>query len=46
VTLAAVQEHLTGRLAKYKIPKVVSTVDALPRNALGKVDKKVLRKQV
>jgi fatty-acyl-CoA synthase len=46
VTLAAVQLHLAGRLAKYKIPKVVRIIEALPRNALGKVDKKVLRKRI
>jgi fatty-acyl-CoA synthase len=37
--------HLKTRLAKYKIPKMVVFVDALPRNAAGKVLKKVLREQ-
>jgi acyl-CoA synthetase (AMP-forming)/AMP-acid ligase II len=31
------------RLAGYKVPRRVLVVDALPRNATGKVDKKVLR---
>ena len=35
--------HLRGRLAKYKIPRSVVFVDALPRNAAGKVLKTVLR---
>ena len=35
--------HLKNRLAKYKIPKKVVFVDALPRNAAGKVLKTVLR---
>ncbi len=37
--------HLKTCLAKYKIPKSVAFVDALPRNAAGKVLKKVLREQ-
>ncbi len=35
--------HLAGRLAKYKIPKSVVFLDALPRNAAGKVLKNRLR---
>ena len=31
------------RLAGYKVPRTVVLVDALPRNATGKVDKKSLR---
>jgi len=31
------------RLAGYKVPRRVVLVDALPRNATGKVDKKLLR---
>jgi fatty-acyl-CoA synthase len=33
---------LRERLAKYKLPKTVIFVDALPRTAIGKLDKKVL----
>ena len=33
----------SGKLAKYKIPKLVTTVDELPRNAAGKVLKRELR---
>lgn len=33
------------RLAKYKVPKLVRFIDALPRNAAGKVVKPELRKQ-
>ncbi len=36
-------EHLRSRLAKYKIPKSVDFIGALPRNAAGKVLKTVLR---
>jgi len=34
---------LKGRLAKYKQPKRVVFVDELPRNAMGKVQKSILR---
>ena len=36
---AAVLNQLSGRLAKYKQPKRVIFVDALPRNTMGKVVK-------
>jgi malonyl-CoA/methylmalonyl-CoA synthetase len=36
---------LSGQLAKFKQPKKVFFVDALPRNAMGKVQKKELREQ-
>ncbi len=34
---------LEGKIARYKIPKLVELVDLLPRAATGKVDKKTLR---
>jgi malonyl-CoA/methylmalonyl-CoA synthetase len=40
---AAVLAELEQRLARYKLPKRVFFVDALPRNAMGKVQKKALR---
>jgi malonyl-CoA/methylmalonyl-CoA synthetase len=42
---AAVLKQLSGRLAKYKQPKRVIFVDALPRNTMGKVQKAVLREE-
>ena len=36
---------LRGRLAGFKLPKHVAVVDELPRNAMGKVQKNVLRDQ-
>ena len=35
--------HCLGRLAKYKVPQAVAFVEALPRNATGKLLKKELR---
>ena len=43
LTLDDVASKLDGRLARYKIPKSLVLVDALPRNVLGKLDKKQLR---
>jgi fatty-acyl-CoA synthase len=36
-------QHCLGRLAKFKVPQSVAFVDALPRNATGKVLKRELR---
>jgi malonyl-CoA/methylmalonyl-CoA synthetase len=40
---ASVLAALDGRLAKFKMPKRVIFVDELPRNAMGKVQKNILR---
>jgi len=40
-----VLKALSGRLAKFKQPKRVVFVDALPRNIMGKVQKNVLRER-
>lgn len=40
-----IMNSLSGRLAKYKLPKSVVLVDALPRNATGKILKARLRSQ-
>src|SRR5581483_11528786 len=40
-----VVRHCLGRLAKFKVPQSVRFVDALPRNATGKVLKRELRSQ-
>ncbi|HET9891145.1 MAG TPA: long-chain fatty acid--CoA ligase [Mycobacterium sp.] len=45
VTADDILAFLTGRLAKYKIPKTVAFVDALPSNGTGKVLKSRLRHQ-
>ncbi len=42
----AVRSFLESRIARYKIPKSIVTVDALPRNASGKVDRRALAELV
>jgi fatty-acyl-CoA synthase len=42
---ADVIRHCLARLAKFKVPQSVAFVDALPRNATGKVLKRELRVQ-
>ncbi|MCY1197369.1 3-[(3aS,4S,7aS)-7a-methyl-1,5-dioxo-octahydro-1H-inden-4-yl]propanoyl:CoA ligase [compost metagenome] len=42
---AQVLAALDGKLARFKQPKRVLVVDALPRNVMGKVQKNVLREQ-
>ncbi len=37
---------LKGRLAGYKIPQVLRLVDHIPRNAMGKINKKMLVKEI
>ena len=44
-TQAEVIAALRQRLAAYKLPKRVLWVDELPRNSMGKVQKKLLRER-
>jgi malonyl-CoA/methylmalonyl-CoA synthetase len=37
--------HCKALLANFKVPKRVETIDALPRNAMGKVQKNLLRER-
>jgi len=39
-------ETATARLAKYKVPVVWLISEALPRNSMGKVDRRRLRQAV
>src|SRR5438552_4640948 len=43
LTEASVLKALDGRLANFKMPKRAFGVDELPRNAMGKVQKNILR---
>ncbi len=42
LTLAAVRQHCAGRLAAYKIPRIVVFVDRLPVTPRGKIDYRTL----
>jgi malonyl-CoA/methylmalonyl-CoA synthetase len=46
VAEADVIAHVKANLANFKVPKRVLFVDSLPRNAMGKVQKNVLREQL
>ncbi|MCC6829313.1 MAG: AMP-binding protein [Novosphingobium sp.] len=41
----AVRAALRAQLAAFKVPKDILTVDALPRNTMGKIQKKLLRER-
>ena len=45
ITAASVAAFLADRVARFKQPRQVVLVDALPRNAMGKVQKKALREE-
>jgi len=45
LTVEEIVEYCKGRIAKYKIPKAVVFTDALPRNAAGKILKRILREK-
>ena len=45
LNLAKLQENCLERLAKFKVPNDITIVEALPRNATGKVLKRELRTQ-
>lgn len=42
-TRAAIENHARSSLAGYKIPKRMYLVDALPRTAVGKLDKRAMK---
>jgi len=41
----AVREEMRKNLAAFKVPKQVIAVDELPRNTMGKIQKKLLRER-
>ncbi len=43
---AEIVAELKSAIAHFKVPKHVRLVDALPRNAMGKVQKKLLREEL
>lgn len=45
ITPAAIDDRLRAEMAKFKLPKRIQIADQLPRNAMGKVQKNVLRQE-
>ncbi len=45
LTKNAIQVHCQQYLAKYKVPKDIQFVSVLPKNATGKIDKALIKKQ-
>jgi acyl-CoA synthetase (AMP-forming)/AMP-acid ligase II len=44
--VAEILRNVAGRLAPYKVPEGLRVIDALPRNGLGKVDRRALERMV
>ena len=44
VSLEELREWLAGKLPEYQLPSRMEVVENIPRNAMGKVNKKQLRK--
>jgi fatty-acyl-CoA synthase len=45
ITAAEINAHCAANLARFKCPRIVRFVDALPRNATGKIHKPTLRRE-
>ncbi|WOH82571.1 acyl-CoA synthetase [Bradyrhizobium sp. BEA-2-5] len=43
LSISAIQDFLRGKLANFKVPKEIQFLDALPREATGKIFKRKLR---
>jgi long-chain acyl-CoA synthetase len=46
IVVAEILQNVAGRLAPYKVPEDLRVIDALPRNALSKVDRRALERMV
>lgn len=44
--LAEILQNVARRLASFKVPESLRVIDALPRNALGKVDRMALERMI
>ena len=46
INLESLQKHAAEKLAPYQIPKLLKILDEMPRNAMGKMNKIALVKDV
>ena len=46
INIDLIRQWLAAKLPKYKVPRIWKQLDSLPRNALGKVTKNELKKQL
>jgi acyl-CoA synthetase (AMP-forming)/AMP-acid ligase II len=46
ITLEDLQAFAKQRMAPYKVPTVLRVLEAIPRNAMGKINKKALVKEL
>jgi long-chain acyl-CoA synthetase len=46
VNLNEIRAHVAEQIADYKIPESLTIVGEIPRNALGKVDRKLLLQMI
>ncbi|WP_027578306.1 class I adenylate-forming enzyme family protein [Bradyrhizobium sp. Ai1a-2] len=44
--VSEILQNVAGRLAPYKVPEGLRVIDALPRNALSKVDRRALERMI
>ncbi len=45
LTVDEILAHCAGRLARFKIPQIVELREALPKTSIGKIEKKILRRE-
>ena len=45
LTVDEILAHCTGRLAKFKVPQFVELRESLPKTSIGKIEKKILRRE-
>ena len=45
ISLATIDDFLDGKLARFKHPKALCQIESLPKNAMGKIQKNVLRER-
>jgi len=44
-TVDEILAHCAGRLARFKVPQLIEVRDGLPKTSIGKIEKKILRRE-